>query len=93
MHQLRDVEGNPRADHDQVLIAKSALAVLSGFDADAVIEQHRNLIAQLLGRLGVGHGDGCAAFGKKQSAGHAGFPQPYHQRALSLNFHYRESLL
>src|ERR1035437_3145072 len=39
LHQLRNIEGHARTDYDEVLIAEGALPVLSGFYADAVIEQ------------------------------------------------------
>ena len=85
LNQLRNIERHAWADHDQVLIAKGALAVLSGLNADAVIEQNRNLLAKLLRRLRVGDGDLGSAFRQKQSAGHAGLAQPDHQHAFVLN--------
>ncbi len=85
--KLGNVVGNPGTDDNQVLIAKRALAVLTGLDADAVIEEHRNLFPELFRRFGVGDGDGGATFGKKKSAGDAGLPQPDHQRAFALNIH------
>jgi len=48
------VHGNAWADHDQILAAKSAVAVASGLDGNAVIEQHRNLVAQFVAALSVG---------------------------------------
>ena len=88
VHQLRNIEGHARADDDQVLIAEGALAVLAGLDADAVIEQHGNFLAQLLVRLGVGDSDPGAALRQKQSTGHAGLAQSDHQHAFVFDFHY-----
>ena len=84
VYQLRNVEGHARTDDDQVLIAKCAFAVLSGFHADAVIEQQRDFLAKLLLRSGVGDGDLGAALGQKQSAGRAGLAQSHHQHAFAL---------
>ncbi len=66
LYQLRNIEGNAGTDHDQVLIAKGALAMLSGLDGDAVIEQQGNFVAKLLLRLGVGDGDLRAALLQEQ---------------------------
>ena len=43
LHQRRRINRNTRADHDQVLVAKGTLAVASGLDRDAMIEQSGNL--------------------------------------------------
>ena len=45
------IEGNARADDDQVLFLKGALAVAAGFDGDAVFEEQQNLVAQLASGL------------------------------------------
>ena len=37
----------PRAHHDQILVPESAFAMSAGFDRDAMIEQHRDLLSQL----------------------------------------------
>ena len=87
LHQLRHVEGHAGADDDQVLIAEGALAMLAGFDPDAVVEQRGNFLAKLLWRLGIGDGDPRAPVRQKQSAGHAGFAQPDHQHAFAFNIH------
>ena len=55
LHQRRRVYRHARADHDKVLPAKGALAVSAGFDCNAVVEQHRNLFAELILRLGIGN--------------------------------------
>ena len=57
LHQRRRIDRNARADHDQVLSAKGALAVAAGFDRDAMVEQHRDFVAQFVAALGVGDGD------------------------------------
>ena len=88
MDELRHVERHARADDDEVLIAEGALAVLAGFDADAVIEQHRNFLAQKLRGLGVGDGNVRAARLQEQSAGHAGLAQSDHQHAFAFNVHH-----
>ena len=44
-----------RADHDQVLVLKGALAVLSGFDRNSLLQQRRDFLVKLLLRLGIGN--------------------------------------
>ena len=87
VHQLRHVERDARADDDQVLIAKRPLTVLPGLNVDALIQQQRNLLAKLLLGLGIRDRDLRAALLQKQSAGHAGFPQPHHQHAFTTKVH------
>ena len=89
LHQLRNIEGHARTDHDQVLIAEGAFAMLSGFDGDAMIEQQRNFVTELLRRFGVGDGNPRAALLQEQSAGHAGLAQPNHQHAFAFDVHQR----
>ena len=57
LFQLRRVEGNARADYDQILAAEGTVAVTSGFDCDPVVKQEQDLIAQLGLGLGIGNGD------------------------------------
>jgi len=40
-----------RADHDQILAAKRAVAVAPGLDGNAVIEQHRNFVSEIVAAL------------------------------------------
>ena len=87
LHQRRRVHRNAGADHDQVLSAKSALAVSAGFDRDAVIEQDRNFFAQLVLRLGVGDRDLRASRLQKQSRGHAGLAQADDEHAFVVEIH------
>ena len=88
LHQRRRVHGNARTDHDQVLSAKRALAVASGFDGDAVIEQHGNFIAQFVSALGVGDGDARAMRLQEQSRGHPGLAEADHEHAFVVQFHH-----
>ena len=87
LHQLRNIERHARTDHDQVLIAEGAFAMLSGFHGYAVVEQQRNFVTKLLLRLGVGDGDPGATLLQEQSAGHAGLAKPDHQHAFAFNVH------
>ena len=41
-----DVAGNAGADHNQVLIAEGALAVLAGFYRNAAVEQRGNFVCE-----------------------------------------------
>ena len=59
--ELREIGGHSRADDDEVLVVEGALAVLAGFDRDALFEQRRNFILKLLLGLGIGDGDARAA--------------------------------
>jgi hypothetical protein len=54
---LWHIKRNAGTDDDQILVAKCALAVVSGLDTDSAVEQQRNLLRELLFRLGVGDGD------------------------------------
>ena len=85
LHQLRHVERDARADDDQVLVAKCALAVLPGLDADAVIEQQRNLVAKLLFRLGIGDGNARACFCRNRALATPDLPSPTTSTRLPLN--------
>ena len=57
LHQRRRIHRHAGADHDQILSAKRAVAVAAGLNRDAVIEQHRDFVAQFVAALGVGNGD------------------------------------
>ena len=87
LHQLRNIEGHARTDDDQVLIAEGAFAMLSGLDGDAMIEQQRNLVTELLLRFGVGDGHPRTALFQEQGAGHAGLAQSNHQHAFAFKVH------
>ena len=57
LHQRRRIGRHAGAYHNQILPSESALAVSSRLDCDAVIEQCRNLIFQLVLRLAVRNGN------------------------------------
>ena len=81
--------GHARADNDQVLFVESALAVISGLDHDAAVEQQRYLVRQFLFRLGVGDGNARASVRQKESAGDAGLAQSDDQYAFAFYIHGR----
>ena len=89
LHQLRHVERNARADDDQVLIAKCALAVLAGFNADAVVEQQQESPARSCSSdLASETATRAPLLRKKQSAGNAGLAQSDHQHAFAFDVHH-----
>ena len=71
LHELRDVGRDARADDDELLLFKSALAVVAGFDPDSVVQQDRNLMVEFFFRFGVGNGNAGALVSQKESAGNA----------------------
>ena len=87
MLQEGRIHRHPRADHDQVLPLKGALAVPSGFDRYSVVEENWYLIRQLILRLGVGDGHPRSPRLEKQRRGDAGFPQADYQHAFVVEVH------
>jgi len=91
--QRRHIAGNAGAHHDQVLIAKRALAVLAGFHRNAAVEQSGNLVAQLVLALGVADGNARAARLQEERGGHARLAQSNHQNPFAFDFHSVSSCL
>jgi hypothetical protein len=87
MLQRAYVAGDAGADHDQILIAECALAVLAGFDRNPAVKQCRNLIAELILALGVAYGYARAARLQKERAGNARLTQSNHQNPLAFDIH------
>ena len=71
LHELRHVGGHAGADDDELLLFEGALAVVAGFDTDAVVEQLRDFVVKFFFRLGVGDGDASALVSQKKRAGDA----------------------
>jgi hypothetical protein len=44
LHERWSVDGDARADNDQILAAKSSIAVAAGLYGNAVIEEHRDFV-------------------------------------------------
>ncbi len=55
--QLRQVRRHSGADDNEVLVPEGALAVLAGFDRDALVQQRLDLVLKLLLPLGIGDGN------------------------------------
>ena len=87
LHQGRGIHGDAGADHDEILSAEGAFAVSAGFDRDAVIEQDRNLFAQLVLRLGVRNRDFRPSRLQEQGGGHARLAQADDQNAFVGEIH------
>ena len=87
MLQRSDVAGNAGTDHDQILIAECALAVLAGFHRNAAVEQRGNLIAELILALGIAYGYACAARFQEERGGHARLAQSNHQNPFAFDIH------
>ena len=90
MLELRLVRRHARADHDQVLIAKCALAVPPCFNGNAPVEKLRHLVLQLGFTLRVGYRDLGAVFLEKKGSRHARAPQADYQHPFVLEVHHRE---
>jgi hypothetical protein len=66
---------------------ESALAMSAGFDRDALVEQHRNLVFQLVLGLGIGNGN-PRPFGLKKKCGrHPRSAEANHQDAFAVYVH------
>ncbi len=85
--QRADVAGDSGADHNQILIAEGALAVLAGFHRNAAVEQRRNFSRELILALGIADGDARAARLQKERRGHARLAQSNHQNPFAFDIH------
>ena len=85
------VHGNARADDDEVLTAERTLAVTSGLNRDAVIEEYRDLFTELVGGLRVGDRNPGAVLFQEKRGGHTRLTEPDHQHAFVFEVH--ESLV
>jgi hypothetical protein len=59
----------------------------TGFDCDALIEQHRDLISQLVFGFGIRNRDPRALGLQEQRRSHTRAAKPDHQHAFSIQFH------
>src|SRR5579863_7363291 len=90
----RRVRWHSGAHYDEILAAESTLSMPARLHCDALIEQYRNLVFQLVLGLGVGDGHACAPRFQKKSRGDAGFPESNNQHAFvdyihKILFHHR----
>src|ERR1044071_7937030 len=85
--QLRLVRWNARAHHNQVLVTKGTLAVASGLNRNASIQQCRHFALQLCLSLGIGNNNFGAVLLQKNCRRHAGAPQSHHQNPFVLQLH------
>ena len=82
LHRQR-VHGDAWADHDQVLAVESTLAMFTGFNRDAVVEQYRDFIPKLVFGLRIRNRNSRAPQLQKQRRRHAGFAQSHDQHAFA----------
>ena len=85
--QRADVAGDSGADHNQILIAEGALAVLAGFHRNATVEQRRNFGRELILALGIADRYPCATRLQKERRGHARLAQSNHQNPFAFDIH------
>ena len=75
LNQRRRIYRHAGADHNKILPVKSALAVSSGFNCNAVVEQDGNGFPQLIWRLGIADGYARPVRFQKQGGSHARLAQ------------------
>jgi hypothetical protein len=94
LNQRRRIRGNAWAHDDEVLTAESALSMPARLHGNALIEQNRNLVFQLVLGLGVRDRHACALGFQKKGRGDTGFPESDNQHAFvdyihEILFHHR----
>ena len=92
LHQLRRIDRHTRTHHNQVLPAKSAVAMAASFNRDAMLQQEQNFIAQFGFGLRIRHRNPRPTRLQKKRRSHPGLAQANHQHAFVVKIH-RKSIV
>ncbi len=87
LNQRRRVGGDSGAYYDEILPTEGALAMPARFHRNALVEQHRNLVFQLILGLRVRNSNPRAFSLQKESGGDPRFTEADHQHAFVVYIH------
>ena len=93
LQQRRRIHRNARAHHNQIFLLKRAFPMAAGLNGDSLIEQQRNLIAQILRTLRVRDSHPRPLCLQEQRGRHPRLAEADHQHAFVFEFQHPNEVI